>query len=159
MKYSIMIAFIINTQVIAQQLPHFETFQELGLTVEVPQGWKWQLANGIVKLENKQLSSIMFITQNKVQTIHELKLYADMGLFDQGLYLVPVYDFEIINNFKISGYYQGHFNTRAVKAFSISLMNHKGNSVTIIILSESSQFSSQHFSIVKLLAKSIIFTY
>ncbi len=126
-----------NKSFAQQTLYSHVEFQELGLSFDIPQGWKGQLTDAAVILGHYRLAGLMILTENQSQTAKDLKKLAMEGLADDGVQLTPVEEFDLIGENRVEGFYQGTFSGFQVKAYAIGLIN----GMNIVILTEAKQLT------------------
>ncbi len=94
----------------ATQAQTLISFQELGLSFEIPNGWNGQLQDEFYIMGHETIPGLMILSQNSSTSSSELKALAMEGVYDEGVQLKPVVNFELKGNNKVEGFYEGTFN-------------------------------------------------
>ncbi len=133
------------------------SFQELGLSFEIPSGWTGKLQDEYYLLGHQTIPGLMILSQNSSTTAKGLKSLATRGIFEEGVELKPEGDFRLVGTNKVEGYYKGTFDGAEVKCFAVGLINSQGSGMNIMIVSTNELFSDIHVSEAKKLAGSVKF--
>lgn len=155
MKYLVFIFQFIAITAFSQKAV---SFQELGLSFELPEGWNGQIQEEYYLVGHETMPGLMIIFQNSAANTKELKASAQQGIYDEGVQLKPSSGFELKGSNKIEGFYEGIFDGAQVKCFGVGIINSKGSGITILMITTKDQFTDRHISEAKKLASSVVFS-
>ena len=147
------ILFLISLSIDAQ---HME-LSELGLSFDIPQGWKGGEQEDYILLGHETIPGLMIISQNTAKNTASLKKSSMEPINEAGLFLAPDGDFVVVSDSRVEGNYTGTYQGEAVKAFMIGLSNSEGVGITILILTSSNIFGDNHITEANKLAKTVQF--
>ncbi len=133
------------------------SFQELGLSFDLPKGWSGQVQEDYYVAGHESISGIMVLFQNSATNATELMQLAVRGIVDEGIQLNVSDDFKLKGSNKIEGFYQGVFNGAQVKCFAIGLINNLGSGLNILVITTKDAFSDTHITEAKKLARTVNF--
>lgn len=133
------------------------SFQELGLSFELPEGWNGQIQEEYYLVGHETMPGLMILFKNSATSAADLKASAQQGIYDEGVQLKPSSDFELKGSNKIEGFYEGIFDGAQVKCFGAGIINSKGSGITILMITTKDQFTDRHISEAKKLASSVEF--
>ena len=151
------ILLIITTIMSAQPLKNHVDFPELGVSFDIPSGWTGQQMEGFIIMGHQTIPGLIIVSDNKSQSSTELKNLAEQGIYDQGVSLQAASAFEIKEENRVEGMYQGIFDGAQVKCYAIGLINGLGSGMNILILTTPELFSEQHKQVANKLASSVKF--
>ena len=153
-KLNIFTTFIILSISISMNSQHIE-LAELGLSFDIPQGWTGQQQEDYIILGHETIPGLMILSQNKAKNVETLKNLSMETILEEGLFLEPEGDFNIISDARVEGNYKGSYQGEEVHAFAIGLVHSKGTGMNILILTNSDNFSDIHRQEAKKLARTV----
>jgi hypothetical protein len=138
-------------------LPQHNDYLELGLKFEIPEGWSAEQKGDIVTMGHQTIPGLIIMSFNEAESAELLKMEAMKGVLDDGVNLKTMGDFEISNDNKVSGVYEGIWDGAEVKCFVIGLVNKFGPGVNILAVTTKEVYSDQHVMEVKKIATTVVF--
>lgn len=142
----------------AQLLPEHIELQELGLSFDIPTGWRGQVDGEYIVLGHETVPGLLILSANTAPNTTALKKQAEEGVLDEGVQLSPHGEFIIKNKNRVEGMYTGTFNGQDVKGYVIGLINGLGKGMNVLILTESTKFTQAHQKEADKLARSVVFS-
>jgi len=142
-----LICFTMNAQ-------HMD-LSELGIRFDIPQGWTGEEQGDYLLLGHQTVSGLMIVGQNSSKDASALKNKLLEPISEEGLFLEPDGDFTTVSSTRVEGYYKGTYQSQAVQAFTIGLVNEHGVGMTILMLTSSDVFGDIHREAAKKLARSV----
>jgi len=133
------------------------TFQELGLSFNVPGGWTGGVKDDLYILGHSSIPGLMILSQNESKDAQQLKSLALQGMQDEGIQLSPKGDFSLKGVDRVEGFYEGTFNGSNVRVFAIGLINRLGSGMNVFIVTEKAKFGDKHIQEALKLAKTVKF--
>ena len=148
------LAFLLFTITMALNAQHMD-LSELGIRFEIPQGWTGEEQGDYLLLGHQTIPGLIIVGQNSSKDATALKSKLLQPISEEGLLLKPDGDFNTVSSTRIEGHYKGTYQSQAVQAFTIGLVNEHGVGMTILILTSSDVFSDIHREEAKKLARSV----
>ncbi|MDB4293583.1 hypothetical protein N9954_09270 [Maribacter sp.] len=140
------------------QLPKHVALEELGLNFEIPDGWSGGIQDDYILLGHQTIPGMIILLQHHSKTAKELKSLAAQGISEDGVTLSPSSEFEIANDTRVEGYYEGLYNGTPIKAFAVGLINAFGSGLSLLIFTETNKFTSVHEQEANKLLKTVHFS-
>ncbi|MFS4447354.1 hypothetical protein [Maribacter sp. 2307UL18-2] len=157
MKNIIFPLFILLAIKVQAQISQHVELQELGLSFDIPEGWRGQVDGDYIVLGHQSIPGLMILSSNTNSSAKDLKQQAEQGVFEEGVQLTADNAFLIKKN-RVEGTYSGTFNGQQVKAYAIGLINGLGKGMNILILTETTAYSQAHRKEANKLASSVEFS-
>lgn len=151
------ISLMINSITTYAQLPSHIELKELGLSFDIPEGWRGQVDGDYLVLGHMSIPGLMILSSNTSTNAETLKQQAEQGVYEEGVQLTADGKFIIQSNNRVEGIYSGTFNGQKVKAYAIGLINGLGKGMNILIVTETHAFASAHRREANKLASSVEF--
>lgn len=151
--FSISNLLTMNAQTLEKQV----NLTELGLSFDIPEGWRGQVDGDYIVLGHKTIPGLMILSSNTIRNTEMLKQQAEKGVSEEGVQLRAKSDFLVKSDSRVEGTYSGTFNGQQVKAYAIGLINGLGKGMNILIVTETTAFTEAHKEEANTLASSVVF--
>lgn len=147
-----------NCATMKAQLQKQVAIEELGLHFEIPDGWSGGIQGDYILLGHQTIPGMMILLQHNSKSTQELKGLAEQGIVEDGVNLSPSSEFEIANEARVQGYYEGQYNGTPVKAYAVGLINAFGSGLSLLVLTETTKFTNIHEQEANKLLKTVRFS-
>lgn len=141
----------------AQILEKQVNLKELGLSFEIPNGWRGQVDGDYILLGHQSIPGLLILSSNTSKNSAALKEFAELGVAEENVQLTADGEFFVKDDLRVEGMYTGTFHGQSVKGYSIGLINGLGKGMNILALTETSAFSETHKKEANKLASSVLF--
>ena len=150
--------FTLSIYTLQAQLTGNVNYEKLGISFNIPSGWKGQEGDGMVILGSDVVPGIVILTThsyNKQELIEEAK----RGIKDEnGTSLILAGDIQNLTSNAIGGEFSGTMEWKQAKAYVIGIVNpYSGPGVSIIAATMSDKYTSEHEKVCKQIMNSVKF--
>ncbi len=132
--------------------------KELGISFDLPRGWKGKMMEEYIFLGHQSIPGFMVLFENEAGTAEKARVKALEGIQEEGIELSPKGDFQIVSDRQVEGYYSGSYDGTDVEGFAIGLVSTFGSGISMLILTSAGQFSNTHVEEARKLARSVKFS-
>ena len=130
----------------AQILEKQVNLKELGLSFEIPDGWRGQVDGEYILLGHQSIPGLMILSANTSKNSTALKEFAELGVAEENVQLTVDGNFLVKDDQRVEGMYSGTFHGQSVKGYAIGLINGLGKGMNILVLTETTAFSEAHIN-------------
>ncbi len=137
------------------------TYEQLGLSFEIPQGWVGQESGSVYVMGSMEVPGlIVLIPHDRPYSIQEMKSEAAQGMdLGGGTVLRPAAVIESKDNDMVMGRFDGTLEYNPVHSFVIGKVNPFGNGVTVLAATTPDMYQEDRYKNLALeVAKSILFS-
>lgn len=133
-------------------------YDYLGIRFTIPTGWVGQEVQGGYMIGSHTDPGFAFISTLEVQSLEELRLLAEQGMIEDGVYLQPQEQLEQLDANSLGGLFGGILQGSEVKAYLIGVINPYGSSVLVMAATAPDMYTDTHRQLATKLAGSLVFS-
>jgi hypothetical protein len=132
-------------------------YEKLGISFEIPQGWKGQGGDGSVILGSDNIPGIVLITSHSY-SVEDLKREAQKGIYDEnGTVLSLGGPLENISENALGGTFTGTLEWQPAKAYVLGVANpYHSPGISIMAVTLSNMYTEEHEKVCKQIYNSLI---
>ena len=150
------ISFLGFSSVANAQLTGLINYEKLGISFEIPNGWKGQEGDGALMLGSDIIPGLVLITTHSY-SIEELKLEAQKGIIEaNGTTLKLSSPLSALSDNAIGATFTGTLEYQAAKAYILGVANpYDSPGITIMAVTLNTLYSTEHEQVCKEIYKSL----
>lgn len=131
----------------------------LGIRFTIPPGWKGAETGGGFLIGHDTKPGFVFLMPNEVSDLETLKAEARNGLYDDGISMNMISDFEEIGSGGVGAEFEGNIQGTPARAFIAGVINPFGMGVTIMATTDYANYSAAYKALAKDVAMSLKFSH